>query len=138
MNKLNDILCNVILPLFLGGLIYYFTRQHSIFFLSYFDRLLNLHHTYHLELPPWTTYNLPDGLWTFSFSSILLIIWKRHINLQNLLWLLTPLTIAVFLEFTFGTFDKIDLFYILVGGLLPFFIHSQNKFSFKQKVQHDY
>jgi hypothetical protein len=132
---LEDLALTVATPLLMGGLIYYWTRQHSIHFLSWFDQQLNLRPVARLHLPTWMTFHLPDGLWTFSFSSLLLIVWQRRIDNESILWLSLPLVTAIVLEITFGTFDFQDLWFILGGGLLPFVAHPKNQFLLTQKIK---
>ena len=40
-------------------------------------------------LPEWIVFSLPDGLWVYSFSSSLLIIWRDNFGTAKL-WLLFP------------------------------------------------
>lgn len=129
-----DLILTVATPLLLGGLIYYWTRPHSILFLSWFDRQLSLKPITKLQPPAWATFHLPDGLWTYAFSSLLLILWRRRIDKESIAWLCIPLLTAVILELTFGTFDFQDLWFILAGGLLPFVAHPNNKFLITQKT----
>lgn len=130
---LKDLLLTVATPLILGVMIYYFTRSHSIFFLSWFDHLINLKAFPALKLPAWVMFHLPDGLWTFAFSSMMLIIWKHHIDRESIGWVLFPLAIGVILELIIGTFDVQDLWFILAGGLIPLIAHPYNKYSITQK-----
>ncbi|MEI6266089.1 MAG: hypothetical protein WCP74_13395 [Sphingobacteriia bacterium] len=129
-----DFLLTVTIPLFLGWFIYYWTRQHSIHFLSWIDQQLNMRPVTKLHLPSWVTFHLPDGLWTFAFCSLLLILWRRRIDIESIVWLSIPLLTAVFLEFSIGTFDIKDLLFILLGGLLAFIAHPKNKFYSLKKI----
>lgn len=116
---IKDLFLFVFFPLLLGMFIYYFTRPHSIYFLSWIDYIFPLQKTEKILLPYWVVYHLPDGLWAFAFSSVFLIIWERKVNQKNIIWLLTPLIIAIFLEIRYGTFDYTDLCFIIIGGVLP-------------------
>jgi hypothetical protein len=116
---IKDLLTFVFIPLLLGVFIYYFTRPHSIYFLSWTNNFIPTEAVNKITLPYWVVYHLPDGLWAFAFTSVFLIIWERKINVKNIFWLLTPLTISIMLEFNYGTFDLIDLYFIIIGGSLP-------------------
>ena len=116
---IKDLFIFVLFPLVLATFIYYFTRPHSIYFLRWIDYIFPLQKTEKILLPYWVVYHLPDGLWAFSFTSIFLIIWERKINKRNFLWLLTPLIISIIIEITYGTFDYLDLCFIIIGGILP-------------------
>ena len=133
MKKIFDLLINVFIPLLIGALIYFWTRPHTIYFLSWIDKSINFRRTKQLHLPTWIKYHLPDTLWIFAFTSLLLIIWHRKIKNESLIWILTPIIIAIGLEFNFGTFDKLDLLFLFIGAALPFIIHPNNQFSFHQK-----
>ena len=63
--------------------------------------------------------NLPDGLWVYSFTSVMLIVWQGSVSRDNILYVTIPLILAVvsevgqFLGLIMGTFDVFDLlFYI--------------------------
>jgi glycopeptide antibiotics resistance protein len=67
-------------------------------------------------LPSWVYFSLPDGLWVYSFTSIILILWAGKINY----WLIIPFITGVLVEilqgFTFiGTFDYLDLAFSILG-----------------------
>jgi len=85
------------------------------------------------HLPNWFLYSLPDGLWLFSYLSILLAVWDNTISKYNIHWLLLVPTIAILAEigqlFTIvpGTFDIIDLFFYLGGAVLPILIFTNLK-----------
>lgn len=76
------------------------------------------------NLPSWTYYSLPDGLWVYSFTSALLILWKGKANL----WLLVPLFTGTFAEIAQGikilpgTFDMLDLTFTSFAFLISYMI----------------
>lgn len=116
---IKDLFLFVFFPLLLGMFIYYFTRPHSIYFLSWINYIFPSQIIPEIQLPYWVVYHLPDGLWTFAFTSVFLIIWEQKLNRKNIFWLLTPLVISATLEISYGTFDLIDLCFIIIGGSLP-------------------
>jgi len=133
-----DLSVNVLAPLIIGGLIYYSSRPHSVYFVSWIDTLLGVQPRAVLYLPSWAIYHLPDGLWAYAFSSLLFIIWQRNICKQNLTWIISPLVIAIIIEIMYGIFDPIDLIYSIVGALLPFFIQPYHKHFLSTNTQlHD-
>ncbi|HRB97506.1 MAG TPA: hypothetical protein PKY67_07330 [Nitrosomonas sp.] len=74
----------------------------------------------------WIKYNLPDGLWVYSLTSLMIIIWKSY-TLKSLIWICSGLLIAIISEFCQyigvfpGTYDSIDIiFYLLAFGLAVF------------------
>lgn len=117
--SIKDSFAFVFLPLLLGAFIYYYTRPHSIYFLSWIDTLTQSEKIFKIGLPYWVVYHLPDGLWAFAFTSFFFIIWERKVSKKNIIWLLMPLVSAVLLEVSYGTFDFIDLCFVIIGGSLP-------------------
>jgi hypothetical protein len=87
-----DIVLNVFFPLLIGGMLY----------VSFFNfRITGI----------WRNH-LADGLWSYSLTSIILIIWKRKINPY---WILGVFLIFILFEtmqyfhFIDGTGDFLDL-----------------------------
>jgi hypothetical protein len=119
------ILFHVISPLTLGGLLYVVFRAKSLRMFSWFELIgINTQISFLREyfslikswLPSWVYFSLPDGLWVYSFTSIILILWAGKINF----WLIIPFTSGILIEilqgFSFtGTFDYLDLAFSLIG-----------------------
>ena len=86
----------------------------------YFERLNDL------VLPSWIVNSLPDGLWMLSLSLAIIMIWGFKITRQLILWFGVGISLGVSFEmmqwFSFfpGTFDLVDLSFIIVFGFLPF------------------
>ena len=125
-----------------GGLLYISFRQDTLKMFSWFDsvnlsvaiselRLITLPLTDHL--PNWFLYSLPDGLWLFSYLSILLAVWNNIISKHNIHWLLLVPTIAIISEIgqllgiVPGTFDIFDLTFYIGGTALPILIFTNSK-----------
>lgn len=131
-----------ILTLLLGGLVYISFRQDTLKMFSWFDRVNMLEAILDFRLftlplsvylPNWFLYSLPDGLWLFSYLSLLLIVWNNTISKHNIHWLLLLPTVAISAEigqlFTIlpGTFDILDLTFYLGGTILPILIFTNSK-----------
>jgi hypothetical protein len=127
---------HVICPLIIGGLIYISFRSMSLIMFSWFDMTgLNTtasfirHLAYPLKnhLPPWVYYSLPDGLWVYSFSSALLILWGEQFEKAKI-WLFIPLFFGILTEIAQGlkifpgTFDFLDLTFTTIALLLSIII----------------
>lgn len=70
----------------------------------------------------WFVYNLPDGLWAFSFTSFVLLSTKNASRRVANGYLVLAIAIMALLEIAqlwlpLGTFDYFDLLAILVGTL---------------------
>jgi hypothetical protein len=138
-----QIFTQVILPLFIGTLIYILFRPlHQIFW-----GLLNIppieavnkFAISNINLPSWFIYNLPNGLWLFSF--IKTISFLKYSSKSNLL-LSIPILISVLYEigqFTKllpGTFDITDITTCLTFGVFALVSNKNNiKISFGNNVK---
>lgn len=124
-SNINLILFHVISPLTTGGLIYIVFRTKSLRMFSWFESIgINTQISFLREyfsplkswLPSWVYFSLPDGLWVYSFTSIILILWAGKINF----WLIIPFSFGILIEilqglsFT-GTFDYLDLAFSIIG-----------------------
>jgi hypothetical protein len=84
-------------------------------------------------LPEWFLFSLPDGLWVFSFVSILMLTWDNIITRHNFLWIIGVPILVIFSElgqinnFVPGTFDIIDLLFYIFGFLVPLFLFKKIK-----------
>lgn len=124
-----------LIPVTLGGLIYITYRSHSLIMFSWFDSLglSNLIHSFRANeylqrviVPGWFKYSLPDALWLYSFVYFTLLIWKFKINARSLFWILLSPVIGIgseigqLLKLLPGTFDMVDLLFLLLATILPF------------------
>ena len=131
-----------ILSILFGGVIYIAFRSSSIILFKWIDYIMLIDPVENLRivtlpyneyLPDWFLYSLPDGLWMFSYSCIVLVIWKRKITKYSLLWLLSLPMISILLEvlqyydYFNGTFDIIDIVFFIFGSLLPILINKKIK-----------
>jgi hypothetical protein len=118
----------VIIPLLIGTLIYLLFRPLSIRLFNVFnENQLNLIIQLRTNLgvsssdfPVWFTNSLPDGLWLFSFTNILSLIWINRNGMVKNIFLLVPILIGLiheliqFFNVNYGTFDIIDVFTYLI------------------------
>jgi len=105
-----------------GGLIYCLFRERSLFYIG----------SSNFILPQLAVYNLPDGLWVFSFSYSIFIIWDDERSISKTLWYLTPLLISIAMEYFQkhiipGTYDIKDIYWIISGYLLSLVIQLNKK-----------
>jgi hypothetical protein len=127
-----EILIYVLFPMIIGIIIYLTSRSNSIIFLKF----LNLSFK-KIDFAHWIKYNLVDGLWAFSISMLIQIIWDWKLNLQSLFWLIVVFLISIFLEFKIGTFDIKDLIFIILGLFIPFVLTlliNINNNNYEQKI----
>lgn len=99
----------VLLPLILGICIYEIARPESTIVLP------RTGVTKILKLPSWVIYNVPDGLWLFSFLNCLYIIWYKSSIRTKMIWIMSVFLLALLTEvlqkfhFIPGTFDINDI-----------------------------
>ena len=136
------------LTITLGGLIYVLFRSTSLLMFEWFDQMnlskyiieLRSHtEAYSLILPNWLLYSLPDGLWLFSYLSLLLIIWDNKVSKKNIFWIFLLPIIAIvselgqFFKIVPGTFDIIDLIFYFAGSFLPILFFTNLKQIYYEK-----
>lgn len=127
------------LPVVVGGFIYIIFRTERLIMFNWFEYLrlsdqINILKNIRniCSFPNWVIYSLPDGLWTFSYVSISLQIWKFSMTRQNIFWIFSIPIVAVLSEFFQlfrlipGTFDLIDIIFYLLGASMPYYLSKNN------------
>ena len=81
-------------------------------------------------LPDWLLFSLPDGLWVFSYVSLILLLWDNRLNGYNSFWVFLIPFLAIasefgqLLGFVSGTFDITDLIFYILGTTLPIILYT--------------
>lgn len=81
-------------------------------------------------IPRWVIYSLPDGLWMFSGTTLILNVWNNIISKQSIFWIiLMPLGAFFFeylqkLKYIRGTFDFLDIANYLIGFTASILIYT--------------
>ena len=139
---------NVVLPIFLGGLIYTLFRGKNILLFKWyedvgiFEIIMQIRIYFNpndMVVSNFLTQNLPDGLWVFSFTSCLLLIWERSASKQKKIYFFIPIFLSILSEFlqllniVNGTFDWWDILFYIFFTYLATKIYNkcyeQKKFS---------
>lgn len=129
-------------PIFFGGLIYIFWGAKNLLvnqvLLDYLGAtFVSFRHNtliYRVFIPDFILYNLPDFCWVFSYTLIMIEIWRRESNFEGLIWVSLGFILAAageigqFLNFVPGTFDKLDLLAFVLGLTIPIFLHKRSLF----------
>ena len=117
-------LIHVILPLFIGGLIYWAARPSSLAFSQDIMPLIDAKY-----VPNWVLFNLPDGLWTYALMSFTLLLWRDTPSVFGAkFWIITAFLLGIALEFgqylhlIKGTFDWLDVLTYLFFNCLSILI----------------
>lgn len=124
-------------PVFLGGLIYIVYRVKTLIMFDWFENYSKINDLViflrknlvfkNISIPDWVLFSLPDALWLYSFTYIVLLLWDFKINKQSLLWISFPPLIGLFSELGQlihiipGTFDITDLIFLMIAIVAPFY-----------------
>lgn len=127
--------------LIMGGMIYLLFRSNSLLMFKWLKKIylfeeiecirretLNLVEYF----PNWFLFSLPDGLWIFSYISLIFLIWDANLNQKTVFWASVIPCIAIISEFgqlfnwVHGTFDILDLSFYFLGTITPFLIFGQD------------
>ncbi len=137
----------VLFPLFFGGIIYLLFRSDILlmfkwikyFGLNYWINFLKEYvGVYKPLLPNWFVYSLPDGLWVFSYTFLMILIWKDDKSRIRFFFIVFSFLLSIvlefgqFLELIPGIFDFNDIIFIILGYLIPIYYEKKivlKKFS---------
>ena len=134
-NRISKLILLGFLPILIGGFIYLISRPKTILLFEWI-KLMQLETEANVVrkffssyvLSEWTKFNLPDLLWVFSFTSVILIIWKDVKSKIKILYCVTPLFIGItseviqYFDKSFGTFDFKDIIFYFIGFILSIII----------------
>ena len=123
-----------IIPLVSGIIIYLFFRKSNIILFDWllFSELKDSFNYLKItsnDIPDWFIYFLPDFLWMFSFTSLMIYIWQKEITYFNLLWIFIPLLFAILFELFQkfkifkGTYDNLDILSYVTGNILSILLN---------------
>lgn len=120
------------MPTAIGAFIYVFFRSKTLRLFSWLEKMGFLDITNDIRsilypfkryLPEWCLNSLPDGLWVYSFSAMLFLVWQEFF-IQNKKFLMLPFALVLIMEvmqlfaIINGTFDVMDLVMSLIMNLV--------------------
>lgn len=137
-----------ITPIVFGAFIYLISRPKTILLFEWIriiklETLSNKIREFFTEyyLPNWVKYNLPDLLWVFGFTSVMLIIWNGIEARFKSFYIFLPLFIGVMSEILqyfnpkYGTFDLLDIIFYSLGSITSILIlKTINKSSYEKQI----
>lgn len=140
-----------VLSLLLGSMVYVLFRPEYLIvfdwvrFIGLIDevRLLRVNLGFFTKyLPNWFIYNLPNGLWCYSYVCCVYVIWKK-LNLKVVLLMLIIPLLGVFTElmqlyhWILGIYDGIDILFYVFGFFAPVIqIFFKTRLSLKNENAH--
>ena len=146
MKKQKTIAFSVILPIALGTVNYLFYRNPNVVLFQWIDSLELLPFAMlvrqmidrFISPPDWFIFNLPAALWTYSFTSVLFLIWGSETKSRAFFPFLIPIVLALFSEILQlliiipGTFDIIDVIFYGLGSIIA--VLQFNKSNRKRRI----
>tara|TARA_B100001142_G_scaffold140149_1_gene141659 strand:- start:553 stop:999 length:447 start_codon:yes stop_codon:yes gene_type:complete len=129
----NSIFIHVLIPMLIGGGIYIIFRDKNLLMFQWFELIgisdkidyLRLYFS-DQQMPYWVLFNFADGVWIYSFVSLMLIIWEDANSVYRYYWyILAPILgisaeLGQYTNLVPGTFEVNDLIFCLIGSVLPF------------------
>ena len=120
----------------IGGLIYILFRDGDFRFLNWLNILglsdviqfIKFSYPWQNDLPNWVLYNLPDGIWFYSLTSLMIIIWTNAQNKLKYFWFSFISALVILVEFGQltgtipGTFDKSDILFCIAAITAPYYL----------------
>ena len=85
------------------------------------------------NIPNWILFNYPDGVWIYSFVSLMIVVWdKVKSNIRFFWFAIAPILgisaeLGQFFNILPGTYDQFDLIFCIIGSFLPFVLLKYNK-----------
>lgn len=138
-----------LLPLIVGGVIYLFIRPANFFIhlvttkLVLFEPVDSIREAsilFYPHLPNIIVYNLPDGLWVYSFTAAILYVWNFQLNKWSIPFCLIPVILGAGSEFgqlfevVPGTFDTFDTIFYAFGFILSITLLTSKRKDGKFKI----
>jgi hypothetical protein len=129
------------LTLLVGGLIYILFRTSTLKMFSWYETIglgeltnvmRKMTFQFSDKIPEWILFSLPDGLWIFSYVSLMLFIWQNSVSIKNIFWISIIPILAIGSELgqlfglVIGTFDIADLLFYIFGMTLPFILFTKS------------
>ena len=139
LSKSSLFLVHVVTPLVCGGIIYLLFRAESLLMFRWvdaigakplLDRLRSRCAVVRIGDLHWIFFSLPDGLWVYSLTAYMYLIWERKLSREGLTRVLIGPFLALGSEIgqalgiLAGTFDVKDLAFYFAGSLLPLLLLS--------------
>lgn len=145
MSKKSSLLIAHVVSLLLGGFIYIAFRAEGLLLFDWaeaiglssaIEEVRQFFVPMRQNMANWILYSLPDGLWLFSYISLIIYLWQNQVSKQNLPWLVAVPVFIIVAEFgqmagiVSGTFDILDVLFYLIGAIIPFVLFNPN-YKFK-------
>jgi hypothetical protein len=137
---------HVLAPITVGGLIYLRWRNTNLLMFRWF-RVLGLEtfidwiRTGAGETSGWLAYSLPDGLWVYALTALMILLWRDARSPMKYLWLSLGVLLGAGSELgqlagvVPGSFDVIDLLVCLLAAAAALIFTSRKFIAQKFRFQ---
>ena len=136
---------HVLSPIAVGGLIYVRWRNANLLMFQWFralgvQGLISWLRTGAGETTGWlywVAYSLPDGLWVYALTALMILLWRDARSPFKFVWLSLGLLLGAGSElgqlagFVPGSFDVIDLL-VCLAAVAAAMVFTSGKFSFRK------
>lgn len=91
-----------------------------------------------VAMPAWFVYSLPDGLWMFAFVLFMLVLWDFRFAGQGKFWIVVAMIAGISIEISqgltsgMGSFDWVDMLWIMLGAVLPVLLFTNKNKSYEK------
>ena len=122
----------------LGGIIYIIFRDNNTLMFSWFyklgiaENIENIRNVIEINfLPNWILFNFPDGVWIYSLTSLMFIIWENTKNKIKYFWIILAPVLGIsaelgqYINIVPGTYDYLDLSFCIFASIMPFLIFNK-------------
>ena len=122
------LLYTVILPLFMGLILYIFFRTNT-----YINNFLNIGFDIGLPIASinyFLKYLLPDGIFAFSFTNAFLFLWFKEFNLGYMLFpfaFFVSIEVLQLVNLIKGTFDFLDVIVMILFSLFSYYLITKKR-----------
>ncbi len=128
MGRVTFFLTQVVLPIAVGACIYVWWRSTDLLVFRWIELVgaSDLVVRPEVALPSWVLYSLPDGCWVYSYTSLMLLIWRRMVP-----WVYSGGILALGAELgqlvgiVPGTYDNLDMAFYVGAFILAGVVHAQ-------------
>ncbi len=144
---------HVIMPLFIGGLLYVLFRDNNLKMFNWFYQIgiggfvesIRMHVLpLKYYFPSWVLYNLPGSLWTYSLTVFIIFNFNRRLDRTSFFWISLGPLLSIGMEILQlfglikGTFDITDLIFYIIAIILSFSHISNIKQYYNRHEQKKY
>jgi len=108
MKNYQKLILHVFVPVFLGALIYILFRKESLTIFMWIDNislldevmiLRNISSGVKEKIPPIVLYSLPDGIWVYSATYLMIMIWEKDLTyIPAWIWISLPFICSIIAE----------------------------------------